>query len=75
MLLERVANKAIALKFIQKKNITGAPIGQFLLEVDRLKTTANLSDGEIINRAFENIIRERVWHPIRKSRYYIFCLF
>ncbi len=50
--------KAIAMKFIQKKDISEASIGPFFLEVDRLKTTGNLSDGEIIYKAFENILKK-----------------
>lgn len=47
------------MKFIQKKKVSEDSIGPFFLEVDRLKTIGNLSDGEIIHKAFENILRKK----------------
>jgi hypothetical protein len=51
----RVELKGIALKFAMKKEMDAVTIGSFLLEVDRLKSSGNLSDVDIIFKAHEII--------------------
>lgn len=47
--------KTLAMKFAEKNKISNEDIGKFLLEVDRLKTSGNLSDGEIIIKSYKKI--------------------
>lgn len=48
--------KSIAMKFAEKHKMNCETIGSLLVEVDRLKTSGNLSDGEILATAFRNIV-------------------
>jgi hypothetical protein len=41
------------LRFAQKKSFDYAAIERFLLEVEKLKSSGNLSDSEILIRAFK----------------------
>lgn len=50
--------KGIAMKFIEKKKFDSKKIGRFLLEVDRLKSTENLPDIEILIAAYRNILKK-----------------
>jgi hypothetical protein len=47
--------KIIAMKFSKKINLDTHFTGILLLEVDRLKSTSNLSDGEIILKAYNTL--------------------
>jgi hypothetical protein len=47
--------KSLAMKFAEKHNMDYESIGQFLLEVDRLKSAGKLSDGEIITLAYQRL--------------------
>jgi hypothetical protein len=40
--------KSLAMKYAKSRRMDDTTIGEFLLEVDRIKSTKNLSDGEII---------------------------
>lgn len=47
--------KCLAMKFAEKHDMDYKSIGQFLLEVDRLKSSGKLSDSEIIKRAYQKL--------------------
>lgn len=47
--------KGLAMKFAEKKNIEYEATGRFLLEVDRLKSSGNLSDSDILVMAFQKV--------------------
>jgi len=51
----RVELKTFAMKFAQKNNFDGDDVGRFLLEVDRLKSSSNLSDSDIFKAAFNKL--------------------
>jgi len=51
--------KSIALKFAEKNKMDCWSIGRFLLDIDRLKSSGNLSDGQILATAFRNTITKR----------------
>ncbi len=48
--------KTIALKFAEKNSLDSATQERFLLEVDRLKSSGNMTDVDILHKAFR-----RVW--------------
>lgn len=52
--------KAIAAKFASKKSLDDEMLGNFLLDVDRLKSDGNLSDMEILIRAFKISMARKV---------------
>ncbi len=52
--------KAIAAKFASKKSLNAGMLGDFLLEVDRLKSDGNLSDMEILTRAYKISMAKKV---------------
>lgn len=54
----RIELKGIALKFALKRNFDDDTVGRFLLEVDRLKSSGNLTDADIIFKAYNIIIEE-----------------
>ncbi len=47
--------KSLAMKFAEKKNMKYDAISRFLLEVDRLKSSGNLSDSDILVAAFQRV--------------------
>jgi hypothetical protein len=49
----KIELKTIAMKFSKKLNLDTRITEFFLLEVDRLKSNGNLSDGEIIAKAYK----------------------
>ena len=49
--------KNLAMKFAVKNNLESEAVGKFLLEVDRLKSKGSLSDGDILVKAFQNIVK------------------
>ena len=51
----RVELKTFAMKFAQKNNFDGDDVGRFLMEVDRLKSSSNLSDRDIFIAAFNKL--------------------
>lgn len=55
----KVELKVIALKFAQKSEMDEDLIGSFLLEVDRLKSSGDLSDSDILTKA-RAIIEEKL---------------
>ncbi len=50
--------KSLALRFAEKNNLDGENIGRFLIEVDRLKSGGNLSDRDILIRAFNKLYNQ-----------------
>jgi hypothetical protein len=46
------------MKFINDINLNEKLACNFLLEIDRLKSCSNLSDIEILNLAYKNIINK-----------------
>lgn len=48
----RVELKGIAMKFAEKNRLGYEAVGKFLLEVDRLKSTGNLPDMDILVAAY-----------------------
>jgi len=48
--------KQIALRFAEKKGLDEGSSGEFLLDVDRLKSQSNLNDMEIIIAAFKKFL-------------------
>jgi len=51
--------KSIAMKYALKHKMSTQSIDSLLIEVDRLKSSKNLSDGEIIVTAFRNAVEKR----------------
>lgn len=51
--------KRIALNFAKRNRLDDDAIGRLMLEVDRLKTSGNLSDVQIMVSAFRSIAVER----------------
>ena len=51
--------KSIAMRFAEKNKIDPDEIGRFLMEIDRLKSSGNLSDSEVLNIAIRNSIKKR----------------
>jgi hypothetical protein len=49
--------KILAMRFAQKNRMEREDSGRFLLEVDRLKSNGNLSDREILIKAFQMMER------------------
>jgi hypothetical protein len=47
--------KSLAMRFAETNNLGGGNIERFLIEVDRLKSDWNLSDRDIMNRAFHKL--------------------
>jgi len=52
----KIELKSIAMRFALKNNIKSDAIEKFLVQVDKLKSSGNLSDSQIIFKAFENIV-------------------
>ena len=51
----KIELKSLAMRFAQKKNFDCIAIEKFLLEVDNLKSSGNLSDNEILIKAFKRL--------------------
>jgi hypothetical protein len=51
--------KSIAIRFAEKNKMDINKIGRFLMEIDRLKSSGNLSDSEVLNIAFRKSIEKR----------------
>jgi hypothetical protein len=51
--------KSIAMNFAQKNKMSLEAIEALLIEVDRLKSSGNLSDGEILVKASRNMVKKR----------------
>jgi hypothetical protein len=51
----RIELKGIAMNFATKKEMDAVTLGRFLLEVDRLKSSGNLCDADILFKAYENL--------------------
>ncbi|MFZ3382991.1 MAG: hypothetical protein WA144_03600 [Candidatus Methanoperedens sp.] len=49
----RIELKSLAIKIAQKNNFTDYDIERFLIEVDRLKSSSNLPDSDILIAAFK----------------------
>ena len=47
--------KFLAMKFAEKNKLDGEVAQKFLLEVDRLKSSPNLTDRDILAGAFQNV--------------------
>jgi len=58
--------KSIAMKFAEKNKLSIEVIERLLIDVGRLKSLGNLSDGEIIVTAFRSVVAKR-------SRYQCQC--
>ncbi len=50
--------KSLAMRFAEKNNLDGENIEKFLIEVDRLKSGGNLSDQDILIRAFNKLYNQ-----------------
>ena len=50
----RIELKSLALKFANKNKFDDEKIGRFLVQVNKLKSNGNLSDSEILIKAFNN---------------------
>jgi len=48
--------KSIAIRFAEKNNFESGNIEKFMIQVDKLKSNGNLSDNQILHKAFNNII-------------------
>jgi hypothetical protein len=51
----RTELKNIAMSFCEKNNLEFKDIERFLIDVDRLKSSGNLPDGDILIKAFEKL--------------------
>jgi hypothetical protein len=51
--------KSIAMSFAEKNKMSLEAIEALLIEVGRLKSSGNLSDGEILVKALRNIVMKR----------------
>jgi len=50
----RIELKSLALKYANKNKFDDEKIERFLVQVDKLKSNGNLSDSEILIKAFNN---------------------
>lgn len=51
----RIELKSLAMRFANKKNMDEESSERYLIEVDRLKSQGNLSDCEILIKAFQKL--------------------
>lgn len=51
----RLELKILAMRFAEKNKLDSRAVGMFLLEVDRLKSSGNMSDYDILVKAFEKL--------------------
>lgn len=52
----RIELKSLAMRFAVKNNFKSDDIEKFLAQVDKLKSSGNLSDSQILYKAFQNIV-------------------
>lgn len=52
----RTELKSLAMRFALKNNFKSDAIEKFLVQVDKLKSSGNLSDSQILYKAFQNIV-------------------
>jgi len=55
----KIELKGIAMKFAEKNKMSTENIERLLIEVDRLKSSGNLSDGEILAAAIRKCCKDR----------------
>ncbi len=55
----KVELKSIAMRFAENKKLDNDDIGRLLVEVDRLKSEGNRSDGEVLVTAYRNVVMKR----------------
>jgi len=48
--------KSLAIRFAEKNNFKSENIEKFMIQVDKLKSSGNLSDFQILHKAFNNIL-------------------
>ena len=53
--------KSIAMRFAEKHKMSNAAIESLLLEVDRLKSSGNLSDKDILMTAFRSLAASKIY--------------
>jgi len=51
--------KSIAMIYAKKNKLNMNDIEALLIEVDRLKSSGNLSDGEILVKSLRNVVMKR----------------
>jgi len=51
----RIELKSLAMKFALKNHFKNDAIEKFLVQVDKIKSSDNLSDSQILIKAFQNI--------------------
>jgi hypothetical protein len=51
--------KSIAMRFAEKNKMRYETIERLLIEVDRLKSSSNLTDCEILVTSFKNVVKDR----------------
>lgn len=53
----RIELKSLAIRFAKKNKLDCGATERFLVEVDRLKSTGNLSDSNILIKAFRKFVK------------------
>jgi hypothetical protein len=51
----RIELKSLAIRFADKNNLDAESCQKYLIEVDRLKSRGNLTDRDILIRAFQRL--------------------
>ena len=54
----KIELKGIAMRFAEKNKMSNETIGSLLIEVDRMKSFGNLSDGEILKTAIKRCCKK-----------------
>ena len=52
----RTELKSLAMRFALRNNFDSEVIEKFLVQVDKLKSSGNLSDSQILYKAFQNVV-------------------
>jgi hypothetical protein len=55
----KIELKGIAMRFAEKNKMRIETIESLLIEVDRMKSSGNLSDGEILTSAIKKCCKDR----------------
>ncbi len=55
----KIELKSIAMRFAEKNKMSIETIESLLIEVDRMKSSGNLSDGEILTAAIKKCCKDR----------------
>jgi len=55
----KIELKSIAMRFAEKNKMSIETIESLLIEVDRMKSSGNLSDGEILIAAIKKCCKDR----------------